>query len=173
MPPLNRQDRPPRGGPEMLVLRLKAGVTKLFAILSPSLWGVWTHWAGSKSEPCFQDKKSCSGCKRGLPKRWKGYLHCWDYHDKREVFFELTPLAADAILEQCGEDAPLRGNRIQVVRGAGDKARLKVTVLSAVPRDQVLPEAKDPAKTLSKLWGMDDVVAYPQQPTAIPIDKAQ
>lgn len=173
MPQLNRQDQPPRGGPEMWILRLKAKQSRTLAILSVSLWGTWTHWNGQCSEPCFVEKKACSGCKRGLPKRWKGYLHCWDYHEKREVFLELTPMAADAVLVQCGEGAPLRRNRIQMARGDGDNTRLKVTILSAVPLDVLLPEPKDPKKTLEKLWGIDDVAAYPEQPTALPMNEAQ
>ena len=172
MLPLNRQNHPPRGGPSMPIRRVKAGQRKQFAILSRSLWGVWTHWNGKQSEPCYQEKKQCGGCKRGLPKRWKGYLHAYDFMDKEECFLELTPLACDQLLAQAGDKEPLRGNRVLVERGAGNKARLTVTMLTPVQSVSSLPAEKDPQSALQKLWGVDDTVAYPQQPPSLPMDEA-
>jgi hypothetical protein len=169
--PFNRQDTPPRSGPELPVVRLKASGSTMVVILSASLWGIWTHWNGSKTEPCYREKKQCPACKKGLPKRWKGYLHCWDYAKKREIFLELTPTSADQLLSQCGKDVPLRGNRMNVNRGAGDKARLRLTVLTAVPPAE-LPAGRDPEVTLQKLWGLDDTLAFEQQPTILPNSEA-
>jgi hypothetical protein len=172
MRPLNRQDRPPRPGPEIEVLRIKAGATGQCIILSESLWGVWTHWNGRASEPCYSEKKDCSGCKRGYPKRWKGYLHVWDCFARREAFLELTPQSADHVLCQAGADS-LRGYRFQFQRGKGDKARLTVTLLPSVQL-QNMPEPKDPYKVLAYLWNIDElkVPAFSDAKTSLPISQA-
>jgi hypothetical protein len=168
---LRRQDRPPKPGPEMRIRRLKAS-QKIVATVLNDLWGCWTHWAGNRSEPCLGDKKTCPGHKRGLPARWKGYLHILDHNNREESFLELTPTAATQLFDQLGTESPLRGNRIQVERMAGDKARMRITVLTAHLSDVQLPPAKDPYKTLCSLWGVSDVsLEKPGQPT-LPLNDA-
>lgn len=159
MLPINRANEPPRPGPEMQVVRLKAGQELHATVLSDALWGCYVHWNGSRSEPCYADKKQCPGHKRGLPLRWKGYLHVVDNHRQTECFLELTPLAADQLIAQVGTGEPLRGQRLSMRRMSGDKARLKVTLLAhhtAVSKAE-LPRAKDPYATLVKLWGIADI----------------
>lgn len=171
MQPLNRQNRPPDPGPEMLILRLRAGQRIVATILSKALWGVWTHWAGKRSEPCFGDKADCPGHKRGLPLRWKGYLHVFDHTKKKEGFLELTPVSAESLLDQVGNDSPLRGERIQVIRGGGDKARLTVELLAAIKEGVVLPPEKDPEKTLRALWGIERPQKGSKLSTAFPMNE--
>lgn len=155
---LNRQDLPPTGGPEMLVYRLKAGQSIDAIIISKALWGVYTHWNGRTSEPCYQAKGKCPGHKRGLPVRWKGYLHVWDVKKKRQCFLELTPTSAQDLLDALGV-GQMRGQRIVIARQNGDKARLTVNVFGE-DRYQCdltkLPDPRDPYRTLAKLWGVDD-----------------
>jgi len=168
---INRQDRPPVGGPEMLVLRLKANQSLDAICISPSLWGCYTHWNGRCSEPCFGEKAKCPGHKRGLPVRWKGYLHVWDCRKKRQCFVELTPTSADDLLGQVGDGVILRGMRFVLTRQSGDKARLTVSVLEgeryAVDVGK-LPTPKDPFKTLAKLWGIDDSALEPFAKDGLP-----
>lgn len=142
----------------MLVYRLKAGQSMDAVIVSRSLWGCYTHWNGRCSEPCYEGKGKCPGHKRGLPVRWKGYLHVYDVKRKRQCFLELTPTSADDLLRELGEGA-MRGQRVNIARQQGDKARLSVSVFSAERYTcdvSQLPEPKDPYKTLAKLWGVDD-----------------
>jgi hypothetical protein len=155
MSTLNTCHTPPPNGPELLIVRLKAGKKLLCVILSQSLWGVWTHWNGARSEPCFQERAHCNGCKRGLPKRWKGYLHVWDLERRRQVFVELTPVAAESINSQVGLGSVLRGYRVTLERMKGDQSRLIVHVHPMHTDSDTLPPAKDPAGTLTKLWGTD------------------
>lgn len=172
---LNRQDRPPRVGPELWIRRLKASETLQCTIISASLWGCMTHWNGRSTEPCYESKKECPGHKRGLPTRWKGYLHVWDEGKAEECFLELTPVAADNLLAQVMQGEPLRGQRLKVERLKGNKARLRVTLLAhytalRVGRD--LPPPKDPHNTLCKLWGLSDVVVTPMAESVIPLEGA-
>ena len=156
MTEFNRSDRPPRSGPEMLIRRLKASQSIHCTVLSQSLWGVWTHWNGARSEPCYAEKKECPGCKRGLPKRWKGYLHVVDNMANSTMFLELTPSAAEKILAVLGEADSLRGNRMKVARLAGDKARLVVELMLPFKDVDSLPKSQDPYCTLKKLWGIEE-----------------
>lgn len=174
MLPINREDRPPRPGPEMQIVRLKSGQELHCTVISPALWGCYVHWAGNRSEPCYADKQKCPGHKKGLPIRWKGYIHVIDNHKQKECFLELTPLSADQLLGQIGSGEPLRGQRLSVRRMAGDKARLKVSLLAhhTAVSSAELPLAKDPYKTLAKLWGISDIGGDYLGGAAIPMNPA-
>lgn len=153
MTEFNREDRIPKAGPKMWIERVGAGGENLFTIFSLSIYGVWTHWGLYGSQPCLAERSKCSGCAGKLPKRWKGYLHCYDHHAKRQVFLELTPMSAESIVKQLGEDQPLRGYRVKIKRGNGPKARLKVEVMIPLPGGPPLVEEKYPEETLRQLWG--------------------
>lgn len=151
---LDRDDRPPRSGPAFEIKRLKAHAAIHICILAP-IWATWTHWNGRSSEPCFKDHKQCNGHKRGYPRRWKGYVHCVDTATGDEVFLELTPLACHGLLAQLGRNTPLRGQRMRVKRGGGDRARLEIVVSPPHPEPDTLPAPKTPFFVLCKLWGLD------------------
>lgn len=153
---LNVCHEPPRPGPELRLVRLREKERGTFVVLGP-LWGCYTHWNGQRSEPCFGDSKSCPGHRRGLPVRWKGYLHVIWTEKREECFLEVTPLAAGDLLNVIGgKDAPMRGVRVQIERGAGNKARLRVTLLPAMPKTDHLPQSKDPEEILKDLWNRND-----------------
>lgn len=155
MADLNREDKPPKSGPKWWIERIKAGSEGLFTVFSRSVYGVWTHWALHGSSPCFSRKDDCEGCKRQWPRRWKGYLHAYDHHNKRQCFLEITPLVAEGITQQLGEGQPLRGYRLKLKRGAGPKARVKVEVLAPLGGGPALVDEQFPEETLRKLWSMN------------------
>lgn len=157
MVPLRRQDAPPKSGPDIFVRRLRAAEKLTVQLISPSLWGCWVHWAGDHSEPCLEDKKKCPGHARGLPVKWKGYLHVINLHNRREEFLEMTPYSANMMLDQVEADVPLRGYRLQCERGKGDKARVKVLVLPCLTEASGLPQPVDPYKTLCNLWSCQGI----------------
>jgi len=151
-----RQDIPPKAGPQLPIVRHTRAGQRMFRILSKSLYGIWTHWDGRRSIPCSGENKECYGHVNGMPRRWKGYLHCIDGESKEECFVEITPLAADQLLFQMPVGNSLRGLRLNLTRGpGGQKSRLKVDVLPAVSDNgNTLPEEKDPIMTLGRLWEM-------------------
>jgi hypothetical protein len=154
---LRIQSTPPPHGPERFIRRLAAGQRLYVTVLSRSLWGVWTHWFGAKSGPCYRDKKSCDGCKRGFPARWKGFLCCLNLENKHVEFCELTPLAAENLLAQVPKGQSLRGLRLTLERGKGDKARLKCIITGVALNQCDLPKEETPEKTLVALWGTPEI----------------
>lgn len=154
---LRRQNLPPKSGPEIFVRRLRAAEKLTVQVLSRSLWGCYVHWAGDHSEPCLEDAKKCPGHARGLPVKWKGYLHVMNLHNRRAEFLEFTPFSANQIIDQVDTAQPLRGYRLQCERGKGDKARVKVVVLPCLNMEVVLPDEIDPYKTLCKLWSCQGI----------------
>lgn len=155
MADLSRQDFPPKAGPKWWIERVKTGQEQLFTVFSSTIFGVWTHWGLYGSSPCMSTPDQCAGCKAKLPRRWKGYLHTYDWHNKRQCFLEITPLVAEQIVEQLGENVPFRGYRLKLKRGKGDKARIKVEVLAPLPSGPSLVDEKSPQKTLEKLWSLN------------------
>jgi hypothetical protein len=158
MPELRIQHDPPPRGPELWIRRLKANEVVPVTILSSSLWGTWTHWNGQRSGPCFRDKKDCQGCKAGLPRAWKGYLHVGNNHNRKEEFLELTKIVALALRDEIGPGKSYRGMCVRFSRGKGDKAGLFFEVQSQPVEGAKLPNEKSPLQTLITLWGVPNVV---------------
>lgn len=148
----------PKPGPTQRVIQLKAGESIDCVILSPSTWGVGTHWndrAGKhgRSERCTNGKGECSGCNAKLPCRWKGYLYVYSFTHRDCVFVELTPATDESIELQRGKDRPLRGERLKMRRGeGGNKTRIQVEVLEHRGDVEQLPPDKDPEQVLESLW---------------------
>jgi len=155
MADLNRDDNIPKAGPKWWIERVGKAQECLFTVFSKTVWGVWTHWCLYGSQPCYGCTAKCDGCKQRLPKRWKGYLHCYDHHNKRQCFLEITPIVAESIRDQIGEGQPWRGFRLKMKRGNGPKARIKVEVLAALPSGPQLVDERCPEETLLKLWQMN------------------
>jgi len=150
---LNRDDNPPVGRKVLTLVRLKAGQAMTCRIVSVNLWGLWTHWTGSASEPCFRDDKKCDGCKKGFPARWKAWLHVVNVENRRQVFLELTSTCASILLDQAPDRKNLRGLRVTFTRSKGaDNGRLRCELLDASVNGLTLPDPLDPLDTLKTLW---------------------
>lgn len=157
---LARQDRPPEPGPRQEILRLRANQMATLWVLSSNLEGLWTHWDAARncSKPCTRgvDERGnaikCPACEDMLPRRWKGYLYCRDHDRKKQCFVELTPASATSLYAQVGEDIDLRGHKLKVQRGKGDKARLLLTALGQFDLGPVAPPAESVIQTLLALW---------------------
>lgn len=148
-------DHTPPCEPRTIVLvRLKAGDTLTCRILSKQIWGIWTHWDGAKSHPCILNAGACKGCKDSQPKRWKGFLHCLNVSNRREMIVEVTSFAFSQFLDQLSaEKGNLRGLRVLFERSKGaDNGRLKMSLLASEAGFLELPGEKAPSLTLMKLW---------------------
>jgi hypothetical protein len=153
---IRRDDVPPRPGPELWIRRLKKSQKVVATVLGEHHFGFWLHWNGRTTEPCFTDKKKCPGHLRQLAMKWMAYLHIYDHHKREQCFLELTAPVVEMIWSQMGQIKTLRGQRVEFVRGEGDKSRMKCTVLISHPDELGLPPARDPIETLSKLWNLPE-----------------
>jgi len=146
---------PPKPGPALFFQRMKGSECHTFTIYSKTLFGLNVHFVHGRSTPHYRNEKKCPGCRAQNSKRWKGFLHCFNVNLGQEVFLELTPHSAKSLLSQLGKGASLRGNRIQVKRTPGDNGRLLISILTAAPNVEQLPDPKDPLESLLRFWGMD------------------
>ena len=151
--PLRKADRPPEKGPRFWVYRVKTGAGFLGQIVSPTIWGVFTHWDGNTTRECYADRKKCPLCIDGCGNRWKGYLYVYNSLNKEFGFLELTPDAAEEVWRQCGRDEPLRGWNIRAKRHGGNKGKILVEMSfpNGFELDR-LPQPQDPEETLRMLW---------------------
>lgn len=158
MSPIVNGEPPPKSGPELEIVQLKAGQAVEGVILSQMVWGVVTHWndgAGKRgrSERCTRQLGACAGCEHQRPTRWKGYLHYYDFEKKKEKFIELTPAAFEMIDTQCPREQKLRGLRIRVRRSeGGSTGRLRVELTLYAGDLEKLPPSRDPEPFLETLW---------------------
>jgi len=151
--PLNRADSPPPKGPKNWIRRVRGGQALHCGILSPAVWGVFTHWDGKRTRECFADVKKCDRCRDGLPNRWRGYLYVWLQQFQAYEFLEITGDAYREIVRQQGERPNLRGMVLEIKRhGAGHKGKLIVSLKEGSSDPDSLPTALDPEETLRALW---------------------
>jgi hypothetical protein len=146
---------PPPSVRKKEVIRHTSREWGLFVVLSSSAWGVDTHWDGRRTEECFKPKqKDCPGCKRGLPGRWKCYLHVTNGSKTWDGFLELTAAAWAMLEAQIPNKTSLRGLMIRLKKSSGGpKGRYIVEVLERVLEPDCLENAEDPYPTLRFLWG--------------------
>lgn len=155
-PRVGFDNRIPKSGPEIFILRLKANSNHTMTVLGDEIVGIWVHWTGKKSEPHYEPSEECRACLQKRPKRWKGFLHCFDHVLGQEVFLELTPASASNLAKQLPKTGALRANRFSIRRGAGDSARMQIQLLTVAQQPEALPPQRDPRPSILKLWGIDD-----------------
>lgn len=151
---LRRQDTPPEGGPRNFVRRLKGRERSMFTILSPHFHGCFVHWTGSRTIPCEADDDSCHGHRHKMPCKWKGYLWCINHNARQQEFLEFTRVGALDLLRLYDKGMSLRGQRIQVARGNGDKTGVKIEPCTPFAAVEQLPKDLEPYDTLEQLWEM-------------------
>jgi len=152
---LRTEDRPPSNNKGLPLLRIKDPNVHLFTILSNRVFGVWTHWNGHQSIPCWKTDEPCRGCQKGLPARWKGYLYVMDHRAGGEGFLELTPRCVESLENLVADIRQLRGERVQVRRTSrGNHGRLELEVLAKIGNLPATLAARSPLETLGKLWGL-------------------
>jgi hypothetical protein len=149
-----RDDTPPPSGPKLKVIRIKANEGCNVALFGTVVHGFWTHYGG-RTEPCTEPREHCEGCQKQWPSRWKGYVHCLREDTLQEGFLELTKLNRDTILSHTGSEKLMRGSRLKLQRGKGDKTALRMLLLrgwGAEHPGEEMPEEHDPEDTLRSLF---------------------
>lgn len=145
---------PPAPAVRKDVIRVTTAESHQFVCLSASIWGQGVHWSGNRTQECLKERKlECEGCKRGLPWKWKGYLHVATPENRWDGFLELTPTACILLESQLPKDKSLRGVIFKIRRTKGGaKGRYIVEVLDRRISEEELPQSKDPFDTLRFLW---------------------
>lgn len=122
-------------------------------ILSPQLVGVWTHYYRGRTAP--HEEPTCPACDAKNARRWYGYLACWNLQSDSRFLLELTPQAAEPLLELQNKKKTLRGLEIYV-RRCGDKPNSPCETL--IPKEQqshlALPGTFDVREALMIIWGL-------------------
>lgn len=161
-------DNIPKQGPEIFIKRLKGGEQFHITIYGSKIRGMWVHYnaASNRSEAHYEE--GCQACTKGIPKRWKGFLHGYISQSKQEVFLELTPSSASAVMAQLDFASQLRGTVLHVKRSPAANGRIAVQVHSRVPDEKILLREKDPRRSIMKLWGIpeetiDSVLGAPEE----------
>jgi hypothetical protein len=143
----------PKPGPRMEVVRVTTSELQVFTILSTAVFGQMVHFYGFRSHECTKDHSACNGCERQWPHKWKGYLHCWQHLQQREVFLELTSTAVEQIEGLIDEEKPLRGVTVSIRKTKGGRyGRYVCAIVSRDHSSANLPEEKDPYPILKFLW---------------------
>lgn len=159
---LPRWTTPPRPGPGIDVVRVKTREGEAFTILSCHWWGVFVHWIGNRSQRCHADRKQCQWCQKSFPRKAKGYLHAIRENTGAEVFLEFTPRSCKSLDSQINGRAHKRGLRIFMSRSSdGNNGRVRVMVMGEAPKQEGLPQERDPEKVLRFLWGEDVDLEHP------------
>jgi len=144
---------PPANARKKDVIRVVTTESRPFVCLSHSVWGQHIHWFARRSHECTRDFKTCNGCQRGWPDRFKGYLHVADWGLKWDGFLELTQTACGDLITQASPGRTLRGLRFKVSKTkGGPKGRYLVQVIEGYASDESLIQPLDPIDTLRFLW---------------------
>lgn len=166
-PTVRRNDHIPRNnkGPE--VVRIAAGANLEVTALSTAVEGFDTHWNGKSSDPCFDPKETCPGCKKGHPQRWHGYLHVYIHGPGVQAFLDLPPVASSTLMHCLPSGENLRGCRIKLSRSEKSKrGEIFVSVQPKGNAESLLPQELSVWPVLRKLWGLDNSY-LPNNPTPV------
>lgn len=122
-------------------------------VLSPQLVGVWTHYFRGRS--CPHEEPTCPACDARNARRWYGYLACWNTATDTRFLLELTPQAAEILLDYQAKKKSLRGLEI-FVRRTGDKPNSPCETI--IPKEQqshlALPGDFNVREALMIIWGL-------------------
>lgn len=136
-------------------------------ILGSPLVGCWTHWFNNASRPCMQPPNqrevTCPGCLSQMPRRWKGYIGCWDERSGRRVIAEISANAARSCPDLIDKLRNLRGITIELQRMAKKENAAVDAKLLAFRRNGGLPDPFDVVSHLYRLWGDNPYLASPKE----------
>lgn len=154
---LNTGDMPARPDTLHWVETLDAGAKVRFAIYSPQLWQVWTHYTG-RTKPCFKNHRLCEGGHKEETLRWYAYVFGWHFVECRRTFLQLTLGAARMLREQIATGVSLRGMTVDAMRPGKKQGPMKIQVVQYCKNDvERLGPDCDPHASLFKLWKVNNV----------------
>ena len=153
---LDRCDKPERKAEVLWIETVKGNERQKFIVYSPSIFGVYQHWTGKRTVPCFKNRDHCPGGHKEGNRKWRAYVHAWSFKRSEPVFIQLTDEAVNKWYRQISKGLTLRGQIIYVIRSEKDNGRLHVEVDPNVhPDPKRLPPEVDPLPSLWRMWAIE------------------
>jgi hypothetical protein len=129
---------------------------KLVGVVTSSSWtGAFTHYFGGRTNAC--EGEHCEVCKKGVGKRWHGYVGVWNPKSRRHFLFEFTALAAEYFQKYVEIMNTLRGCEfIAERRGVRKNAPVTISCRPANLDGLSLPPEPNIRQALCIIWGLPD-----------------
>lgn len=120
-------------------------------ITSDDLIGCNTHFWGGKTVPC--EAPDCEACKNGMPFRWHAYCSAVLHPQGLHILYEVTALAAEALVTFRRANSTLRGCAIEAYRWRQNPNGRVIIKCERTSRSlESLPDPPDLIKCLSIIW---------------------
>lgn len=150
----NTPPNDPRGY-ALPIVRTPAGRKFQAIITSEDLIGCNTHFWGGKTVPC--EAPDCEACKNGMPYRWHAYCSAVLHPQGLHVIYEVTALAAEALVTFRHSNGTLRGCAIEAYRWKGSANGRVIIKCERTSRTlDSLPKPPDLIHCLSIIWQLPD-----------------
>ena len=137
------------------ILKIRPGETVAAVCLSPAITGVWQHFMGTKSLPCYdRNGGACPFDHTKTSVRWCGWMPVVRGPGRPIQYVCLTPGAATGLIDLDAQ-AKLRGQTIEVSRsqGAANAKMWARPSLSYLVPARDLPKSPNVELWLARLWG--------------------
>lgn len=150
----NVPPKDPRGH-ALPIMRTPAGKKFRCTITSPDIVGCNTHYWGGKTVPC--EAPECEACRNGIPYRWHAYCSAVLHPNMLHIIYEVTALAAEALVLYRKSHTTLRGCLVEAYRwrGAANGRIILKCEPSAQPPDS-LPTPPDLTRCLAIIWQLPE-----------------
>jgi hypothetical protein len=164
-----RSPVPPKPSMQLWVRRLKEGERAIVVCLSEYCMGYRLHWTGRRTVPCIDPVEVCSGCARGLPVKWKAYLHVYHIDARRQEILEIPESTWRKLSHMPCYDNRMRGAVLGFARQQSKRGTIgvwnEVSYLDLGP----MPPAKDILPDLMHFWTgqAQPSVAHREAPVAL------
>lgn len=156
----NTPPNDPRGY-ALPIVRTPAGKKFQAIITSDDLIGCNTHFWGGKTVPC--EAPECDACKNGMPYRWHAYCSAVLHPSGLHVIYEVTALAAEALVTFRRTNSTLRGCAVDAYRWRGSANGRVIIRCERTSRSlDSLPNPPDLIHCLSIIWQLPADKMLPQ-----------
>jgi hypothetical protein len=144
---------PPTLDGTLWIRRLAAGEKAEVIVYSEQAIGYRFHWSGRRTTACIDPVEECSGCTRGLPVKWKAYLHVGNLAERRQEILEVPESTWRRMSLLACFATHLRGSTLLFKRDGNKRGRISVSELPNYAGQFKLVPAIDPLPTVLKFLG--------------------
>src|SRR5262249_26461566 len=140
--------RPTRNGRILWVEKLRGNDQQSFVIVSPKLFGFYTHYTDNGSKPCWENHDLCEGGHKETNIRENFLLQAWSLKANKLVFLYLTPGAAEQLEDQVEPGTLFRGLPVVVSRTTKNNGRLNIQVSEFQSAQKISSREIDPWESI-------------------------